>query len=276
VDTRILVCVLACILANARHNAVGADDAPVLITGATGGTGSLIYNLLKGRMPVRALVRNITKARSLLGCSRCDESEGIFEGDVTEPETLLAPSIGAKALVIAVGPSCHGPYPSHCIFPKGAEPVDIDWHGGKHQVDTFANTSRGIKRPILLISTMETVDPTFVGMTKTLDYIHFYKLNLEAHLMATGVPFTIFKPCMFSDGPPGQSQLLPGHDDTITTQPNVTHLSRADLARLVVAGLQNPGLAAGLRFDVCSRSGGPATPDSILGEILKAAAYHWN
>ena len=43
---------------------------------------------------------------------------------------------------------------------------------------------------------METVDPTFVGkihfkvqiiiiaaagMTKTLDYIHFYKLNLEVH-----------------------------------------------------------------------------------------------
>lgn len=49
---------------------------PVLVTGATGRTGSLVYLRLKQlEIPVRALVRNASKAREMLGCTACDEAE---------------------------------------------------------------------------------------------------------------------------------------------------------------------------------------------------------
>merc|ERR1719282_890853 len=61
-----------------------AAAVEVLVTGATGGTGAALYLQLKARgVGVRAFVRNATKAREVLGCERCDASEGIFVGDIS-------------------------------------------------------------------------------------------------------------------------------------------------------------------------------------------------
>merc|ERR1719217_1321872 len=79
----------------------------VLLAGATGRTGVLTYALLN-KIPtlnVRALVRNATSAKPKLGCDRCDESEGIFVGDITKPETLTAATQGADVLVSTLGSS---------------------------------------------------------------------------------------------------------------------------------------------------------------------------
>ena len=82
----------------------------VVVTGATGRTGSSVYAKLKADPrvgEVRALVRNetdwVTKARAALNCSVCDASEGIFVGDVTEPSTLSAAFMGMDTVAIAVG-----------------------------------------------------------------------------------------------------------------------------------------------------------------------------
>lgn len=111
---------------------VGASDI-IVVTGAAGRTGSLIYKQLKADArvsEVRALVTSLTKsvkcvasvqshdqhfrnsnlhtprpslflfdrAKSVLGCHRCDQSEGIFVGDVTVPATLDAAFEGASLL----------------------------------------------------------------------------------------------------------------------------------------------------------------------------------
>ncbi len=52
---------------------------------------------------VRALIRNVTNAREVLKCDKCDASEGIFLGDVTNTTTLLPAALGADSLAIAVG-----------------------------------------------------------------------------------------------------------------------------------------------------------------------------
>merc|ERR1712139_470705 len=59
-----------------------ASAGTVLVTGATGHTGSLVYKgLLKaGVKNVRALTRTVEKAREVLGCTACDASDGIFVG----------------------------------------------------------------------------------------------------------------------------------------------------------------------------------------------------
>merc|ERR1719201_1705242 len=69
---------------------VDADKKTVVVTGATGRTGSLLYNRLKadGQWNVRAFIRNATKAKGILGCHACDESEGVFVGDITMPTTI--------------------------------------------------------------------------------------------------------------------------------------------------------------------------------------------
>ena len=85
------------------QGATGAGPV-VLVTGAAGRTGSLLFSALKhdSRIgAVRALVRNVTKARAVLNCTKCDETEGIYVGDVTKPSTLVKPMAGVDTLAIA-------------------------------------------------------------------------------------------------------------------------------------------------------------------------------
>merc|ERR1719201_3260319 len=124
---------VAFLLAVAGLGLATAESPTVLVTGATGRTGALLYSWLKeNHVPVRAFVRNATKARAVLGCSKCDETEGIFVGDVTKKETLLPAMRGATALAIATSamPICKGGQkgPPECTYPAGAYPNDVDFH----------------------------------------------------------------------------------------------------------------------------------------------------
>lgn len=247
------------------------SDGPVVISGATGRTGSLIYNLLKSKeVPVRAFVHNATKAKALLGCSKCDESEGIYVGDITRPSTLKAPMTGAGSLVIATSaePICD-PFPN-CHFRKGGEPKDVDWIGARNQLTAFATATSG-QGHIVLISTMGTTSPE--KSTDPFDHISFYKLNFEAELEASGVSFTIVKPCGLSTDKAGTKELIVGHDDEINVSPPL--IARADVARLVAFATMSPKDSAGLRFDLCSKEGAP-TKDEDLVKVLRSARYPWD
>jgi len=98
------LCLAAAAWTSELANDAASSPPRVLVTGATGRTGSALYLQLKADSriaEVRALVRNVTKARELLGCKACDESEGVFVGDVTKPETLTAASTGVDTVAIA-------------------------------------------------------------------------------------------------------------------------------------------------------------------------------
>lgn len=243
-------------------------QGPVVITGATGKTGALAYNLARSRgISVRAFVRDVNKARQVLGCDRCDESEGIFVGDLSEPATLDAPMKDAAALVIATSalPTCN-PFPN-CTYPAGGSPYEVDWIGAKAQLEAFAYATSG-KGTVVLISTMGTTKPEQGDL---FEYISFYKLNFETVLASSGLPFTIIKPCGLEDDPPAEAELVVGHDDELKE----SSISRGDLARAVVAALQAPIASAGLRFDLCSHKDGIPTPDEGLVKLFAAARYPW-
>jgi len=246
---------------------------PVVITGATGHTGALTYNLLKSRgVQVRAFIRNATKAKEVLGCTKCDASEGIFVGDVTKPETMADVMKGAGALVILTSafPVCN-PFPK-CSYDKGDYPVDVDWNGGKKQVEAFAKGAGGLK-PVILVSAMGTTEPDSQLDKMGHGQIGFYKLNIEAFLMASGFPFTIIKPCGLGYDKPSQNTLLVGHDDEENWNLRVP-IQRSDVARVVAAAVQNPEAGAGLRFDLCAKPGTP-TKDADIPALLKSARYPW-
>lgn len=261
------------VLCAAAHAAPG----PVVVTGATGRTGYQVYNLLKShKADVRALVRNasIAKARKLLNCTKCDESEGIFVGDIKDPDSMKAVMAGASALAIATSATpivTNGTISWH----KGATPIDIDWHGAKNTLLAFAERSGASSRgQVALISTMGTETPEDPKGKFFMDYISFYKLNFEAELMSSGLPFTIVKPCGldYSGTEPGKKELITGHDSTMKVNPMA--IARADVARVIVAAIEQPDVAKDLRFDLCSKAGTP-TADNELVKVLQSARYPW-
>jgi nucleoside-diphosphate-sugar epimerase len=112
-----------------------SNSISVLVTGATGRTGALLFKQLRYNpavAEVRAFVRSVDKARSVLGCTKCDESEGIFEGDVNDTVALEHASKGVNTIAICVG-----------VTPPAPAKVeeDVEFHGVENTVMALAQAS---------------------------------------------------------------------------------------------------------------------------------------
>eukprot|EP00933_Yihiella_yeosuensis_P070567 TRINITY_DN7868_c0_g1_i1.p1 TRINITY_DN7868_c0_g1~~TRINITY_DN7868_c0_g1_i1.p1 ORF type:complete len:293 (+),score=75.52 TRINITY_DN7868_c0_g1_i1:149-1027(+) len=261
---------------------VAAEKRTVVVSGATGRTGNLLYKRLKAenQWNVRAFVRNATKAKDELGCNACDESEGVFIGDVTDVASMSKVMKGADILAIATSsaPQCKGiPFiPGSCTYPKGAEPKIIDFKGTKNQVAAFASAGGDLKKKqIMYVSTMDTTAPNNFLDRIADGYVSFYHLQGEVAIMASGIPFTILKACGLSDGQGGKNQLAVGHDDSIFSFTHV--VKRDDIARVLVEAVRTPEKAAGLRFDMCANwFGKPTEATDIAKDVFEAARYSWD
>jgi len=246
----------------------------VLVTGATGRTGAQTYNDLKARgVNVRALVRNTSKARERLHCDKCDESEGIFVGDITKKASLVPAMEGVNRLVILTSsaPVCKGTYsPDNCTFPAGQWPVDVDFNGQKNQISAFAEAQHGPLSfaKVVLCSTMGTTQPEKGNAKQAMGYIGFYKLNAEAALMASGIPFTIVKPGGLWDHPGNATELVVGQDDELLHTLKEPMVARADVARVMAAAVLAGVESNDLRFDLCSQEG---KPQQDLNKLFRAA-----
>ena len=245
----------------------------VLITGATGRTGSSLYKQLvaEGNVTVRAFVRDVDKARKVLGCSKCDPSEGVFIGNVSDDAALRAATLGAHAVAIAVGASGSG---------SQKEIEAVEFIGVQKQAAALAQPSnlaavggRAAGLRVVLCSSMGTTDPKPSPMEG--GSVLFWKLNAEAYLAASGLSVASVKPCGLLSTPGGQSELLVGKDDALLhTMPPV--VSRQDVARVMAAALAYEEPASGaplnMRFDLCSKKG-PATTD--LHALLSQTLWPW-
>lgn len=240
-----------------------SDDLTALVTGATGRTGSLIYKILKegGKVgTVRALVHNVTTARERLGCKLCDESEGIFLGDVTQPSSMVKAFAGVHLVANAVG-----------VY--GTEPRDtvkqVEFQGVKNQVYALAQGGVAGKR-FVMISSMGSTDPPKANTNDVL----FFKLNAEAFVESAGVPYAIVKPCGLNEDPMGQRDLMVGHDDSEDWFSHGFYMvPRADVAMVTAAALVDP-VSDALRFDLCAKNAGSGPPKTSR-ELLTDALWPW-
>ena len=163
-DIALKVCffVMTFFIASLAFLCLASASDVVVVSGATGRTGSLIYKALQEQnFNVRSLVHNVTKARERLGCAACDASEGIFVGDVTDPSTLTAPMVGAGSFIIATGAPLVCPDDTNltkCYYTSGDLPIDVDFNGGKNQLAAIAEATRGSGH-VVLISSMGTTVP---------------------------------------------------------------------------------------------------------------------
>ena len=130
-------------------------DPIYLVTGATGGTGSIIYKSLKSAgYSTRALVTNVTKAKQLLNCSLCDESEGIYVGDVTNVTSLEPAMAGVSFVADAVGA---GGGSSDAVL------ENVEWHGVENQVSALAQSANDQGR---LLSSLQFSMISSMGTTE--------------------------------------------------------------------------------------------------------------
>jgi len=259
-----------------------ADGRVVLVTGATGRTGSLVYAALKKEgLTVRALVRDAAKAKEVLNCSKCDERDSIFVGDVKNASTLARAMSGVDELVITTGPAYKCKIPSvfiGCHYYKGAEPKTMSWLAVKTQVSAFlASPGPALKeRKVTLLSNTQTTQPN--NLLDKIDDAHgcFYALQGETFLMSAGVSFTIIKANGLGDGDAAQKEIVVGHDDQAwsSSDPNYIYIRRSDVARLIAYASAHAEKTKGLRFDVTSKMFF-GTPTSDVATVFDAARYPW-
>ncbi|AFZ00941.1 SDR family oxidoreductase [Calothrix sp. PCC 6303] len=146
------------------------------VAGATGETGRrIVQELMIRQIPVRAFVRDITKAREILPAG-----VELIEGDVLSPETLIS-ALGDSTVVICAA----GAKPS--LDPTG--PYKVDLEGTKNLVN--AAKAKGIEHFILVSSLC--VSQLFHPLN-LFWLILVWKKQAEEYIQNSGLTYTIVRP----------------------------------------------------------------------------------
>lgn len=146
------------------------------VAGASGETGQrIVKELVRRGIPVRALVRDLDKARQILP----PEVE-LVVGDVLQPESLKSAMGDSTVLLSATGAA-----PS--FDPTG--PYKVDYEGNKNLVDV-AKTS-GIEHFVMVSSlcTSQLFHPLNLFWL-----ILVWKKKAEEYLQGSGLRYTIVRP----------------------------------------------------------------------------------
>ena len=226
----------------------------VLVTGATGQTGSIVYNKLKQNkdFQVRGFARSPEKVKELFG-----STEGFYFGDIKD-RTSLEPALeGFQALVILtsaspkmVAPPQSGERPQFEYAADGM-PEQVDYQGQKNQID--AAIASGVNRIVVVGSmggTNENHPLNKMGNGKIL----IWKRKAEEYLANSGVDYTIVRAGGLLNEPGGVRKLIVGDNDELLSNPPdgiPTSIPRADVAETVVRALQEPS-AVNKAFDLIS------------------------
>lgn len=147
-----------------------------LVIGATGETGRrIVQKLVEKNIPVRAMVRDMAKAREILP----PEAELVI-GDVLNPESIERALSDRTVLLCATGAK-----PS--FDPTG--PYQIDYQGTKNLVD--AAKARGIEHFVLVSSMCVS---QFFHPLNLFWLILVWKKQAEEYLQKSGLIYTIVRP----------------------------------------------------------------------------------
>jgi uncharacterized protein YbjT (DUF2867 family) len=148
----------------------------VFVAGATGETGRrIVQQLVQREIPVRALVRQRERGRSLL-----PTAAELVVGDVLQPATLPAAIGDATVIMCATGAR-----PS--LDPTG--PYQVDFVGTKNLID--AAKSKGVEQFILVSSLC--VSKPFHPLNLFWGVL-WWKKWAEAYLQRSGLSYTIVRP----------------------------------------------------------------------------------
>ncbi|CAN4116069.1 unnamed protein product [Withania somnifera] len=232
----------------------------VLVTGAGGRTGSIVYKKLKERSEkytARGLVRTEESKQKIGG------ADDVYIGDIRNTESLVPAIQGIDALVIltsAVPKMKPGFDPTkggrpEFYFEDGANPEQVDWIGQKNQID--AAKAAGVKQ-IVLVGSMGGTNPNHPLNSLGNGNILIWKRKAEQYLADSGIPYTIIRAGGLQDKEGGIRELLVGKDDELL-QTETKTVARADVAEVCIQALQHEE-AKFKAFDLASKPEGTGTP----------------
>jgi len=228
----------------------------VLVTGATGRTGSLVVKkLLQSEdFKVVGFARSRTKAKELFGTTN-----HFHFGDIQSKSDLQQALSGCQALVILtsaapqmIAPPKLGERPIF-EYPPNGTPELVDYQGQKNQIECAIETD--IEHIVLVGSmggTNENHPLNEMGNGKIL----VWKRKAEKYLVNSGLDYTIIRAGGLLDKPGGARELLVGNNDQMLINPPDRALSsipRADVAETVVQALKHLS-ARNKAFDLISKT----------------------
>ncbi|KAK9845434.1 hypothetical protein WJX81_006363 [Elliptochloris bilobata] len=165
----------------------GFTGLRAVVAGATGGTGrAIVARLAAEGVPVRALVRNVAAAATVL--PGLDRSVELLPADVYQYATLPRALGDANAMIIATGTRA-------ALDPFG--PYNVDYQGVVNLV-TAAQRQGRVQR-IVLVSSIGADDPFFP--LNALWGVLFWKKRGEEAVQRSGIPYTIVRPGGLLDAP---------------------------------------------------------------------------
>ena len=228
----------------------------VLVTGATGRTGSLVVQKLQhypDQFQVRGFARSQAKVEQMFG-----SAADFYIGDIRNPATLTSALDGCHALVIVTSaiPQMQGPpqpgQPPQFAFAPGEMPEAIDYQGQINQIE--AAKAAGVQHIVLVGSmggTREDHPLNRMGNGNIL----IWKRKVEQHLIDSGLDYTIIRAGGLLDQPGGKRELIVSKHDELLAHSSSgvpTSIPRADVAEVAVQALVEPN-ARNKAFDLISK-----------------------
>ncbi|KAK9672007.1 hypothetical protein RND81_12G069700 [Saponaria officinalis] len=239
----------------------------VLVTGAAGRTGQIVYKKLKDRSDQfigKGLVRTSESKHTIGG------ADDVFVGDIRDPDSIVPAIQGIDALIIltsAVPKMKPGSDPARerpeFIFEDGCYPEQVDWIGQKNQID--AAKAAGVKH-IVLVGSMGGTNANHPLNSLANGNILIWKRKAEQYLADSGIPYTIIRAGGLQDKPGGVRELLVGKDDELLMTETRT-VSRADVAEVCIQALQFEE-AKFKAFDLASKPEGAGEPTTDFGALF--------
>ena len=148
----------------------------VLVVGATGQTGKhIVRELVAKKVPVKALVRDLEKARQLL-----PEEAQLCVGDVLKPETIESAIANCDSIICATGAA-----PSFDF----TQPYLVDYQGTKNLI----NIAREKKIEHFVIVSSLCVSKFFHPLN-LFWLVLWWKKQAEQYIQQSGINYTIVRP----------------------------------------------------------------------------------
>ncbi|XP_076922493.1 uncharacterized protein At5g02240-like [Bidens hawaiensis] len=232
----------------------------VLVTGAGGRTGQIVYKKLKERSDeyiAQGLVRSEESKQKIGG------ADDVLIGDITDAGSIVPAIDGTDAIVIltsAVPKMKPGFDPTkggrpEFYFEEGQYPEQVDWEGQKNQID--AAKAAGVKH-IVLVGSMGGTNINHPLNSLGNGNILVWKRKAEQYLADSGIPYTIIRAGGLQDKEGSVRELLVGKDDELL-QTETKTIARADVAEVCIQALKYEE-AKFKAFDLASKPEGSGTP----------------
>ncbi|KAE9618077.1 putative NAD(P)-binding domain-containing protein [Lupinus albus] len=237
-----------------------SSKSTVLVTGAGGRTGQIVYKKLKER-PDQYVARGLVRTEE--SKQKIGSADDVFVGDIRDSASLVPAIEGIDALIILTSgvpqikpgfDPTKGQRPEF-YFEDGAYPEQVDWIGQKNQID--AAKAAGVKQ-IVLVGSMGGTDLNNPLNSLGNGNILVWKRKAEQYLVDSGIPYTIIRAGGLQDKEGGIRELLVGKDDELLKTETRT-IARPDVAEVCIQAL-NFEEAQFKAFDLASKPEGTGSP----------------